>query len=172
MTACGAEVVIDGAVVQVVDGTPTTSVTTDGPDALVLVVNVPTLVTSSDLEVVTVEVATSGGDPAPARYPLLTFDTATASPATVTTVLGSDLILSAEVEVLEAFDDAAATASLGTAAAPGLVLDVTEIDLADGGAIYQTEINQEAAGALLLFLNPATSTTGRGRVVVHIRRSV
>lgn len=99
------------------------------------------------------------------------FDYTSSSPISVATQDSDELITEADVVFTTAFDDAASTAALGTPSSPGLIFDTTELKPKRTGQSHSEEIFEAvAATAIQLTLNPGTSTTGEGFVVVQLQK--
>jgi hypothetical protein len=83
-----------------------------------------------------------------------------------------DVIYGAQVLIETAFDDAAASLSLGLVSAPGSILPSNTIDPPVVGTYGCDEVFSCGSGdAVRLQILPGTSTQGSGRVIIAVRRA-
>lgn len=81
---------------------------------------------------------------------------------------GGKVILSVELYVSEAFDDAAATAVVGTTGTPDLLMQNDDLNLQAVGDYENNPVIEVAGGEqVFLTLTPGTSTQGKGGVIIR-----
>ena len=100
---------------------------------------------------------------------VVNFDHTTPSPMTLYNLLDGDIVLEAEVQTTEAFDDNSATIQLGTILDPNRILPALPVNQVD--CQYNSTYNHKIVGSqtLILTINPFTSTQGAGCVILKIR---
>lgn len=95
-----------------------------------------------------------------------------ASPFEITGLVPGDMVVQVFLRYTTAFDDPAATVSVGTDSAPTLYLDTTDTDPSLADSIYTVTTMEEVALVenAVITINPAGSTIGAGTVVVVVHR--
>ena len=102
----------------------------------------------------------------------LDFDFNTVDPALVASLNAGDKIIRSEVRIINPFNGAAPTLSLGTPASPSLIFSSAEIAPAKAVTFGNDEnFDFPVADSLQLSLALGGSTAGSGQVLVTIRRA-
>jgi len=95
-----------------------------------------------------------------------------ASPIDVTPLSAGDTVIECFLKFTQAFDDPAATVSVGTVANPNIYMAPADSDPSVAGAVYESCPVEEltAPEELTLTISPGTSTQGQGFLVAVIHR--
>jgi len=102
------------------------------------------------------------------------FTFSTASPVTITTGLkAGDLLVGSKIMITTAFDDAAATLSMGTTNLGATVLHDTIHNNPQVAGTYQTDdiVAVTMADNATLTITPGASTSGAGTAVIYVKRA-
>lgn len=117
-------------------------------------------------QIIEIENSPSGGGFG-SPYQIIDFEYNTPSPLILVNMLPGDYILDTELDITEAFDDPAATLSIGTTLDNELLIGIADNKPTRQGTYGSFEnFPFEVAEPVRLFISPGSSSSGSGRVVL------